>query len=207
MRCFAGCITFRRSSGDAGAFYPGGVEYPFEIVTLLRSPSHAYFGRPKDGPADDVETVTPDRVEIVADKGIVGDRFFGLRAHTEAAVTFLAIEAWRAAAGEVDPVVARRNIVVRGLELDPLRGREFEIDTGDGWIRFRGGRPAHPCVWMDTMAGTGTRKALIGRGGLRAQPLTSGVLSLGPATIRTDVELDAARSADQVRRAQPRPAG
>ncbi|MGV9710894.1 molybdenum cofactor biosysynthesis protein [Gordonia sp. NPDC003424] len=179
------------------------MDYRFEIVSLVVSPAHAYFGRPKDGPADDVVTSTPDSVDVVADKGIRGDRFFGVRAHTEAAVTFLALEAWQAAAGDADPVVARRNVVVRGLELDPLRGHEFAIDTGDGAIVFRGGRPAHPCAWMDTMAGDGVRKALIGRGGLRAQPLTSGVLRVGPAVLRADVELDPARAADHVRRAQP----
>jgi MOSC domain-containing protein YiiM len=177
--------------------------YDCEMVTFVVSPAHAYFGRPKDGPADDVETSTPESVEIVADKGIRGDRFFGVRAHTEAAVTFLALEAWTAAAGDVDPVLARRNVVVRGLELDPLRGREFALDTGSGPVRFRGGRPAHPCSWMDTVAGEGVRKALIGRGGLRAQPLTSGTLSIGPAVIITDEVLDAGRAADQVRRAQP----
>ncbi len=141
------------------------MEYRFEIVSLLVSPRHAYFGRPKDGPADEVETTSPEFVDIVADKGIRGDRFYGVRAHTEAAVTFLAIEAWQSAAGDADPALARRNVVVRGLELDPLRGREFSIDTGDGPVTIRGGRPAHPCTWMDTVAGEGTRKALIGRGG------------------------------------------
>jgi hypothetical protein len=178
-------------------------EYRFDVVSLLVSPAHAYFGRAKDGPAADVTTKTPESVEVVANKGLRGDRFFGVRAHTEAAVTFLALEAWEAAAGNADPVLARRNVMLRGLELDPLRGEEFEIDAGAGPVRFRGGRPAHPCIWMDSMAGQGTRKALIGRGGLRAQPLTSGVLRVGPATIRCRVELDATRAADQVRRAQP----
>ncbi|GAA2059991.1 molybdenum cofactor biosysynthesis protein [Williamsia deligens] len=177
--------------------------FDIEVVSLLVSPRHAYFGRPKDGAAADVVTDTPTTVEIVADKGIRGDRFFGVRAHTEAAVTFLALEAWEAAAGDADPDLARRNVMTRGLELDPLRGQEFTLDTGDGPIRFRGGRPAHPCSWMDTMAGDGTRKALIGRGGLRAQPLSSGVLVVGPGVVACDVELDPARAADQVRRAQP----
>ncbi len=178
-------------------------EYRFEVTMLLVSPAHAYFGRPKDGAAADVETLLPDEVDVVADKGIRGDRFFGVKAHTEAAVTFLALEAWQAAAGGADPALARRNVVTRGLELDPLRGREFEIDCGAGPIVFRGGRPAHPCSWMDAMTADGTRKALIGRGGLRAQPLTSGTMRLGSAIIRCDVELDTARAADQVRRAQP----
>ncbi len=182
-------------------------EYPpCEIVTFVVSPpKHAYFGRPKDGPADEVETHTPDTVEIVADKGIRGDRFFGVKAHTEAAVTFLALEAWTAAAGDVDPPVsARRNVVVRGVELDRCAGgsssstpvpARSDSAAGVPHIRVRGWTPS---------PGEGVRKALIGRGGLRAQPLTSGgTLHIGPAVIVTDVELDAARAADQVKRAQP----
>ncbi|OZD71417.1 molybdenum cofactor biosysynthesis protein [Rhodococcus sp. 05-340-1] len=182
-------------------------EYRAQIVELLRAPSHAYFGRSKDGPAD-VPTELPDSVEIVAHKGIRGDRFFGVKAHTEAAVSFLSLEAWEAV-GDVlgvempDPSVARRNVVVRGLELDPLRGLEFELDSGDGWIRFRGGRPAHPCAWMDRMVVDGARKALIGRGGLRVEPLSDGILRVGEVAVRSPVELDASRAALSVRRAQP----
>ena len=102
-----------------------------------------------------------------------------------------------------DPAVARRNVVVRGLELDPLRGLEFELDSGDGWIRFRGGRPAHPCAWMDRMVVDGARKALIGRGGLRVEPLSDGILRVGELMVRSPVELDASRAALSVRRAQP----
>lgn len=183
-------------------------EYCAQIVQLLVSPAHAYFGRAKDGPAKDVPTELAECVDIVANKGIRGDRFFGVKAHTEAAVTFLAVEAWEAV-GEAlgvavpDAAVARRNVAVRGLELDPLRGLEFELDSGDGPVRFRGGRPAHPCVWMDTMVAQGARKALIGRGGLRAEPLTDGVLRLGEVVVRSPVELDAARAAVPVKRAQP----
>lgn len=183
-------------------------EYRAEILQLLVSPAHAYFGRAKDGPAADVVTSLVDRVEIVANKGIRGDRFFGVKAHTEAAVTFLAVEAWEAVGDALglempDTAVARRNVVVRGVELDPLRGVEFELDSGDGPVRFRGGRPAHPCIWMDTTVVDGARKALIGRGGLRVAPLTDGVLRLGEVALRSPVELDAARAADQVKRAQP----
>lgn len=183
-------------------------EYSVEILQLLVSPAHAYFGRAKDGPAADVTTELVDGVDVVAGKGIRGDRFFGVKAHTEAAVTFLAVEAWEAV-GEVlgvevpDTAVARRNIVVRGLELDPLRGLEFELESGEGAVRFRGGRPAHPCVWMDTMVADGARKALIGRGGLRAEPLTDGVLRIGEVLVRSPVELDAERAGLPVKRAQP----
>ncbi|RRQ28115.1 molybdenum cofactor biosysynthesis protein [Rhodococcus sp. Eu-32] len=186
-------------------------EYRADILQLLVSPAHAYFGRSKDGPADDVRTDLVERVEIVANKGIRGDRFFGVKAHTEAAVTFLAVEAWEAVGDALatempDTAVARRNIVVRGIELDPLRGVEFELDSGDGPVRFRGGRPAHPCAWMDSMIVDGARKALIGRGGLRAEPRTDGTLRTGPVIVRSPVELDASKAAAQVTRAQPQAA-
>lgn len=183
-------------------------QYRAEILQLLVSPAHAYFGRSKDGPADDVSTALVDSVDVVANKGLRGDRFFGVKAHTEAAVTFLAAEAWDAV-GEVlgvdvpDASVARRNVLVRGLELDPLRGVEFEIDSGDGPVRFRGGRPAHPCAWMDTMVADGARKALIGRGGLRTEPLTDGILRTGEIVVTSPVELDASRAGLPVKRAQP----
>lgn len=181
--------------------------YRAEIVQLLRSQKHAYFGRAKDGPAQ-VPTDLASSVEIVANKGIRGDRFFGVKAHTEAAVSFLSIEAWDAV-GDVlgvevpDPAVARRNVVVRGVELDPLRGREFELNSGDGWISFRGGRPAHPCVWMDRMVVEGARKALIGRGGLRTEPLSDGILRVGEVLVRSPVALDPTRAALPITRAQP----
>lgn len=42
--------------------------YDVEIVHLLVSPEHAYFGRAKDGAAD-VPTTDAARVELVAGKG------------------------------------------------------------------------------------------------------------------------------------------
>ena len=60
--------------------------YDVEILHLLVSPAHAYFGRAREGAAD-VPTADADSVELVAGKGIVGDRFFGKAAHMDAAVT------------------------------------------------------------------------------------------------------------------------
>ncbi|MCI2236972.1 hypothetical protein MO973_41300 [Paenibacillus sp. TRM 82003] len=185
-------------------------EHPVDLVHLLVSPEHAYFGRPRDGAAD-VPTHDLGEVEVVAGKGVRGDRFFGKAAHMDAAVTFLAIEAWEAVAADLrlpavpDPLLARRNLVVRGAELDPLRGHEFELVTATGSVRFRGGRPANPCAWMDRVVADGAHRALRGRGGLRCTPLIDGRLSRGPAVLRSPVPLDPSRAGEAVLRRTPLP--
>lgn len=167
--------------------------YPVEIFHLLVSPEHAYFGRAKDGPAE-VHTEDVDRAEVVARKGIVGDRFFGKAAHMDAAVTFMAVESLEAIAADLDvpqfdPLLARRNVVLRGAQLAPLIGEEFTVESRGERVQFRGGRHAHPCVWMDRMLAPGAHAAMRGRGGLRCQPLSSGVLHRGPAVLLSPVEL------------------
>jgi len=185
-------------------------EYPVTVERLLVSPEHAYFGRPKEGPAD-VVTHDAREVEVVAGKGLRGDRFFGKAAHMDAAVTFLAAEAWEAVAADLglspvpDPLLARRNVVLRGAELDPLRGGEFEVVTAAGTVRFHGGRPANPCAWMDRVVAEGAHRALRGRGGLRCTPLTDGRIVLGPAVLRSPVPLDPARAGVPVLRRTPLP--
>src|SRR5215211_5303305 len=102
--------------------YAGGMaehyRYDIQILHLLVSPGHAYFGRAKDGPAD-VPTLDAYTAEVVAGKGIVGDRFFGKAAHMDAAVTLFAVEALESIASELgvrplDPLLTRRNVVLRG---------------------------------------------------------------------------------------------
>jgi MOSC domain-containing protein YiiM len=168
--------------------------YDVEVLHLLVSPAHAYFGRARDGAAD-VPTTDEDSVELVSGKGIIGDRFFGKAAHMDAAVTLLAVEALDAIAAELgvapfDPLLARRNVVLRGAHLAPLLGHEFELESGGERVRLRAGRPAHPCAWMDRMLAPGAHAAMRGRGGLRCQPISDGVLHRGPAVLLSPVPLE-----------------
>lgn len=151
-----------------------------EIVLLLASPLHRYEGRPRDGerPFDGDET--PETIEIRKGLGVVGDRFFGRAAHRQESVTIMAIESVE---GLGDPVTTRRNILVRGIDIDAMRGQEFSLDTGDGPVWFRAHRPANPCAWMDEQLSPGAMKALRNRGGMRCEPLTDGTLRLGPVTL------------------------
>ena len=176
--------------------------YPVEVLHLLVSPQHAYFGRAKDGAAD-VPTTDADRVDVVAGKGIVGDRFFGKAAHMDAAVTLFAVEGLEAIAAELgegpfDPLLTRRNVVLRGAQLAPLLGEEFVLESGGDAVRLRAGRPANPCAWMDRVLAPGAHAAMRGRGGVRCQPLSDGVLHRGPAVLVSPVPLDAARAGEAV---------
>jgi hypothetical protein len=176
---------------------------PIEIVALVVSPVHAYEGRPADGPRPDPEAVVREEIRVEAGLGIVGDRYFNHPVHRNAAVTVfdagvldqLAVDLGLAAVP--DPVLTRRNLILRGYPIDQFAARRtpsgeripgaiFTLDTGSGPIRFQANRPANPCAWMDVVLAPGAFKALRGQGGIRCTPLDSGTLHLGPATLSTD---------------------
>ena len=148
-------------------------------MLLLASPLHRYDGRPRDGarPFDGDELF--DSIEVRKGLGVVGDRFFGQRAHRHEAVTLMAAESLDDL-GPVDAARTRRNILTRGIDVDALRGRDFSLDSGDGPVLLRAHRPANPCAWMDEQLAPGAFRALRGRGGMRCEPLSDGVLRLGP---------------------------
>ncbi len=158
-----------------------------EIVALLVSPTHAFEGRPQDGPMPDPVPVERELVEVRAGLGLMGDRYFNHRAHRNAAVTVFAAESLDALKLEPkpDPHAVRRNIVLRGFPVDDLVKQVFSLDSGDGPVRFQAHRRANPCAWMDVVVAPGAFKGLRGHGGLRCVPLDDGVLRLGPAVLET----------------------
>lgn len=152
-----------------------------EIVQLLVSPVHRYEGRPADGPAPAPPGELVESVVIRAGLGVVGDRYFGRRAHRTAAVTIIAAESLPPG---VDLVQTRRNILLRGADVDGLVGATIALDSGAGPVSLRVHRPANPCGWLDVVIGPGSRKALRGKGGVRCEPLTDGTLHLGPVVLQ-----------------------
>ncbi len=104
------------------------------------------------------------------------------------------------ARGTLDPRLMRRNIVVRGVDLNALRHSGFSLDTGNGPVQFEAAGETSPCAWMDDRLAVGARDALRGRGGLRTNPTTSGTLRVGPVVLVTDVEQDPALAGARVRR-------
>jgi MOSC domain-containing protein YiiM len=163
-----------------------------EIVGFVVSPQHRYGGRPSDGARPAIAGESPDRIELRAHLGIVGDRYFGTR-HTHASVTLISADAAEqtlAAIGieQPDLAKARRNIIVRGVDVESLVDTTFTLDSGEGAVRFASRTRANPCAWMDEAFGPGARDALRGHAGIRAEPLDDGVLCIGPVTIARLIE-------------------
>jgi hypothetical protein len=69
----------------------------------------------------------------------------------------------------------RRNIVVRGADLNALVGHDFTL----GEIRCRGRRLCEPCAHLDRLNGGGILRPLVHRGGLRADIITGGTIRVG----------------------------
>jgi hypothetical protein len=154
-----------------------------EIVQLLASPAHRYVGRPSDGaePAPPGELL--EEVRIREGLGIVGDRYFGTPAHRLAEITVIAAESLPPGAGLAE---VRRNILVRGVDVDALVGSVLSLDSGYGPVRLRVNRAANPCAWMDVAIAPGAWRALRGKGGVRCTPLEDGRLRVGPVQVTID---------------------
>ncbi|MFJ1808070.1 MULTISPECIES: molybdenum cofactor biosysynthesis protein [unclassified Streptomyces] len=156
-----------------------------EVMELLVSASHRFAGRPAAGPSDGPADELVPQVQVRRGLGLVGDRYYGRPAHRDASVTIMSAENLPR---HIDPAVGlpqtRRNILLRGVDIDSCVGSTIVLDSGAGPVAFAVHRPARPCAWMDVTVGPGAQRALRGKGGVRCTPLSDGVLVLGRATFR-----------------------
>ncbi|MER7378093.1 molybdenum cofactor biosysynthesis protein [Streptomyces lanatus] len=155
------------------------------MVQLLVSPVHRFSGRPAQGPASDPVGGLVQEVHVRRHLGIVGDRYFAKPAHRDASVTIMAEENLPTSINPaVDLRMTRRNILLRGIDIDAYLDQIVELDTGHGPVVFALNRAARPCAWMDAVIGPGAQRALRGKGGVRCTPLSDGVLRVGDADFR-----------------------
>jgi MOSC domain-containing protein YiiM len=91
------------------------------------------------------------------------------------ALTLIEAEVCESFDPPLSPNEHRRNVVTRGIDLNALVGREFTI----GEIRCRGMRLCEPCTVVDGYARRPVLRALVHRGGLRADILQDGELQVG----------------------------
>ena len=76
---------------------------------------------------------------------------------------------------DIDPGTLRRNLVVKGLNLNALRRQRFRI----GGALFEATQLCHPCARMEENLGKGGVAAMLGYGGLCAKILASGDIAIG----------------------------
>ncbi len=88
--------------------------------------------------------------------------------HIQAVASMLGIEA-------IDPALLRRNIVVRGINLQALKDQCFQV--GEAVLETTG--LCHPCSRMEENLGAGGYNAMRGHGGITARLITGGSIRLG----------------------------
>ena len=121
--------------------------------------------------------------EAVAGAGLVGDRYArrqGLRREGDESqdLTLIeaeAVEALLESGIALAPGESRRNLTTRGVRLNDLVGKEFWI----GEVLARGTELCEPCSDLVALTGKPLLRPLVHRGGLRADLLTSGRISVG----------------------------
>lgn len=150
------------------------------ICHIYVSPGHNFFGH-HGQPQGNSPVVELNEVECVARRGLRGDRFFDYQENYKGQITFFSLEIFDALRFELNlpdaqPSATRRNVFTRGLSLNGLIGKSFELQG----IRFEGVCEARPCYWMNSALGPGAEDWLKGRAGLRARILSTGILRCTP---------------------------
>ena len=117
-------------------------------------------------------------LEADALAGLVGDHYAGKSGKRQ--VTLIQAE-HLAAVGSmlggapIEPATLRRNMVVSGLNLLALKGKEFIV--GEATLAFTG--LCHPCSRMEELLGAGGYNAMRGHGGITARVVNGGVIYIG----------------------------
>lgn len=119
---------------------------------------------------------------LIAGRGIEGDHHAAGREGRKRQVTLLQSEHLAAIASflhreTVSPELLRRNLVVSGINLLALKGREFRI----GACLLSHSGSCDPCSLMEEQLGPGGLNAMRGHGGITAIVLEGGPIRVGDA--------------------------
>ena len=147
-----------------------------EICHLYISPGHNFVGHHGREP-DTHPMIEVPVIECVAGRGIRGDRYFDFKDDYKGQITFFSFDVFDELCAALDildcsPTAVRRNVIIRGVNLNDFIGREFEVQG----VWFSGTEESAPCYWMDRAFAPGAKEFLKGRGGLRAKILCDGRL-------------------------------
>jgi MOSC domain-containing protein YiiM len=126
-----------------------------------------------------------ERVRAHAGRGLDGNRYYWAEGDAPAgcALTLIAAEAVDAVAQDgdvsIEPAATRRNVLTRGIDVNDLVGKRFRI----GDVECEGVELCEPCTHLESMTQPGVIKAFAHRGGLNADILSDGQISVGDAVV------------------------
>tara|TARA_B100000029_G_scaffold514408_1_gene617106 strand:- start:11803 stop:12240 length:438 start_codon:yes stop_codon:yes gene_type:complete len=126
--------------------------------------------------------ITVPKVNVIAGKGLVEDRHFKDNNDKKCQITLIEVENinfYNQTFGtSIAPADFRRNIITKGIRLNELVGKEFDI----GNIKVKGHDLCRPCKSLqETLAKKNIIKEFLQKGGLRCEILTSGNIFSGDA--------------------------
>ena len=128
-------------------------------------------------PAAEAPVVQVQEAVAVPGRGLEGDRYAAgagtfASGRPGSALTLVDAAVLEALGGNIDH---RRNVVVRGTDLNALVGREFTL----GEVGCRGRRLCEPCAHLDRLNAADVLRPLVHRGGLRADIVSGGTVRVG----------------------------
>ncbi|MBT8414430.1 MAG: MOSC domain-containing protein [Boseongicola sp.] len=118
---------------------------------------------------------------IISNNGLAGDHASaGKRAVTLVQAEHLPVISALLGIAAVDPAKLRRNLVVSGINLLALRKTRVQI--GECILLIHG--PCPPCSRMEEAFGNGGYSAVRGHGGVYAEVIQPGAISIGSSVCR-----------------------
>ncbi len=139
-------------------------------------------------PEAEAPMVRVDSAVARAERGLEGDRYFEKRGtfsnvhgrgYDLTLIEAEVLDTLELPTGRLAPEEARRNVLTRGIDLNALVGKPFTI----GDVQCLGQRLCEPCAHLERLTANagkpGTLRALIHKGGLRADLLSDGEIRVG----------------------------
>ncbi len=169
---------FVLAAGDIALALPRAAPAPATTGAVVAIHIAAAAGEP---------TQTVQDAQALAGQGLLGDRHVAGAGTFPSnlpgsALTLIEAEVCESFAPPLGADEHRRNLVTRGIELNGLVGREFMV----GEVRCRGMRLCEPCTVVEGYSSRPVLRALVHRGGLRADVLTDGAIHGGDPVYALD---------------------
>jgi MOSC domain-containing protein YiiM len=125
-----------------------------------------------------------DSVNVIAGRGVEGDRKFGEHERGDGKdLTLIPAESLEMLQREhgiaLEPGESRRQVTTRGIDVHELVGRRFTV----GSVEAVGIELCEPCSHLEKLTQTGVMRGLVHRAGINADVVSDGQIALGDEVV------------------------